>query len=246
MNKWIWFVMTIFGLLSIAHSSCDDICGLDRIVVDDDNLEEKLVNKFRKGQGHKINCFDTTKVTVMSYLFHNDYNGEIFKDFNEDISCWDTSSVTNMRAMFYKASSFNRDISSWDTSGVTDMNNMFYGASLFGKSLCNWNVNQVTYSTLMFTNSRCTKTSCLDCTPISVTSSPSVSAPTNPSSTTTRLDPTSQEDYEGTFTKTNSSAYMPSSSPIVVSNCKKEYVYGDGFYYYFAILLLSSLFLSFF
>ena len=123
---------------------------------------------------------------------------------------------------------------------------MFYGASLFGKSLCNWNVNQVTYSTLMFTNSRCTKTSCLDCAPISVTSSPSVSAFTDPSSTTTRLDPTSQEDYEGTFTKTNSSAYMPSSSPIVVSNCKKEYVYGDGFYYYFAILLLSSLFLSFF
>ena len=97
-NTWIWFVvMTIFRLLSIAHSSCDDICGLDRIVVDDDNFEEKLVNKFSKGQGHKINCFDTTKVTVMSYLFHNDYNGEIFKDFNEDISCWDISSVTTMR-----------------------------------------------------------------------------------------------------------------------------------------------------
>merc|ERR1712161_171126 len=50
---------------------------------------------------------------------------------------------------------------------------MFYKASLFGKRLCNWSVNQVTYSTNMFTNSSCTKTSCLDCTytPTSVPSS---------------------------------------------------------------------------
>ena len=96
-NTWIWFVvMTIFRLLSIAHSSCDDLCGLDRIIVDDENVLEKVKNKFRKGQGHKINCFDTTKVTDMKNLFDVD-NNEIFKDFNEDISCWDTSGVTNMR-----------------------------------------------------------------------------------------------------------------------------------------------------
>ena len=87
--------MTIFGLLSIAHSSCDDICGLDRIVVDDDNFEEKLVNKFRKGQGHKINCFDTSNVTDMESLF-DIKNNETLEYFNEDISYCDTFNVTSM------------------------------------------------------------------------------------------------------------------------------------------------------
>jgi len=87
--------MTIFRLLSIAHSSCDDLCGLDRIVVDDDNVLEKVVENFSNGQGQKINCFDTTKVTDMNSLF-NGYNNEIFEDFNEDISCWDTSGVIDM------------------------------------------------------------------------------------------------------------------------------------------------------
>ena len=95
-NTWIWFVvMTIFRFLSIAYSSCDDLCGLDRIIVDDENVLEKVKNKFSKGKGHKINCFDTTKVTDMKNLFDVN-NNEIFKDFNEDISCWDTSSVTDM------------------------------------------------------------------------------------------------------------------------------------------------------
>ena len=96
-NTWIWFVvMTIFRLLSIAHSSCDDLCGLERIVVDDENVLEKVVDNFSNGQGHKINCLDTTKVTDMESLFDVN-NNEIFKDFNEDISCWDTSGVTDMQ-----------------------------------------------------------------------------------------------------------------------------------------------------
>ena len=85
----------------------------------------------------------------------------------------------------------------------------------------------------MFTDSRRTRTSCLDCTytPTSVPLSPSVSRSArqsvsvfvNPSSTTTRLDPTFQEDYKGNFTKTNSTTYIPTPSIIVVSSCKKEY-----------------------
>ena len=95
-NTWIWFVvMTIFRLLSIAHSSCDDLCGVERIVVDDEIFFEKVVDNISIGQGHMINCFNTKKVTDMNDLF-NRYNNEIFKDFNEDISCWDTSGVTNM------------------------------------------------------------------------------------------------------------------------------------------------------
>jgi len=172
MNKWIWFVVvTIFNMLSIAHSSCDDLCGLDRIVVENQNIEDKVTNQFRKGQGHLLNCLDTTNVTDMTHLFSANFN-KIFKDFNEDISCWDTSNVKTMLGMFNGASSFNRDISSWDTSGVTNMGYMFEGASLFGKRICNWNVNQVTFSSKMFTGSRCTETSCLDCTyaPTSITS----------------------------------------------------------------------------
>ena len=98
MNKWIWFVvMMIFHLLTIAHSSCDDICGLNKgsIVLDNYDIAETVVKTIDNDEGHKINCFDTSKVTDMSYLFDS-YDNEIFEDFNEDISCWDTSGVTNM------------------------------------------------------------------------------------------------------------------------------------------------------
>ena len=96
-NKWIWFVvMTIFGVLpitnSITNSSCDDLCGSDRVVVNDDNIKDKVVNTIGTGQ---INCFDTSKVTNMESMFDGWYN-DIFEDFNEDISCWDTSGVTTM------------------------------------------------------------------------------------------------------------------------------------------------------
>ena len=98
MNKWIWFVvMMIFHLLTIAHSSCVDICELNKgsIVLDNDDIAETVVKTIDNDEGHKINCFDTSKVTDMSYLFDS-YDNEIFEDFNEDISCWDTSGVTNM------------------------------------------------------------------------------------------------------------------------------------------------------
>jgi len=206
MNKWIWFlVVTIFDILSIAHSSCDDLCGLDKIVVDNDNIEEKVTIKFRNGQGNIINCFDTSKVTDMSYLFDVGYY-DLLANFNEDISCWDTSGVTSMKSMFYEgnrgissfngdisswdtssvidmssmfdgASKFNSDISDWDTSSVIDMSDMFHRASLFSRRLCDWNVNQVTSNSFMFTGGRCTKKSCLDCIDTSTPTSNPTSIP---------------------------------------------------------------------
>ena len=95
MNKWIWFVvMTIFSLLPITHSSCN-VCGSERIIVNNNNIKNKMIEQFRNNQGHKISCFDTSKVTNMYSLFYIYKNAE-FSTFNEDISCWDTSSVTNM------------------------------------------------------------------------------------------------------------------------------------------------------
>ena len=94
-NTWIWFVvMTIFRLLSIAHSSCDDLCYHGLVDVEDENDLKKMVDDF---SGYNIECLDTTKITDMNSLFDVERN-EIFKDFNEDIiSCWDTSGVTDMQ-----------------------------------------------------------------------------------------------------------------------------------------------------
>merc|ERR1719491_792603 len=138
----------MFDLLSIVQSSCDDLCRLNRIVVDNDNIVEKVVKKFRQGQGQKLNCFNTSKVTDMSYLFDTDDN-KIFKDFNNDISSWDTSGVKDMEDMFAGASKFNNDISSWDTSGVTDMSWMFFKASKFNNDISSWDTSGVRDMTFM-------------------------------------------------------------------------------------------------
>ena len=90
-----------------------------------------------------INCWDTSSVTDMSYMFSN------AKSFDGDISSWDTSSVTNMSYMFYM-SSFKGDISGWDTSSVTDMSSMFFEASSFNSNLNDWDTSNVTNMTNIF------------------------------------------------------------------------------------------------
>eukprot|EP01083_Nonionella_stella_P061525 160323_1 len=57
--------------------------------------------------GH-ISTWDTSKVTLMDYLF-------CYADqFDEDISKWDTSKVVDMSGMFDNAKKFNQDITGWD------------------------------------------------------------------------------------------------------------------------------------
>ena len=82
-----------------------------------------------------IGEWDTSEVTIMSYLF----NGRT--KFNEDISKWNVSSVTDMDSMFSGATSFNQSLSTWNVSSVTDNSNMFYGATSFNQSLESFDVS---------------------------------------------------------------------------------------------------------
>ena len=84
-----------------------------------------------------ISTWDTSLVTVMSYLF----SGK--SSCNPDIGGWDTSSVTSMYLMFSDASSFNQDIGGWDTSSVTDTREMFDGASSFNQDIRGWDTSRV-------------------------------------------------------------------------------------------------------
>lgn len=69
------------------------------------------------------NCFDTSNVTDMSYMFH-----ECEKLTNLDLSRFNTGNVTDMNAMFKKCSSLtNLDLSSFDTGNVAGMDEAFSG-----------------------------------------------------------------------------------------------------------------------
>ena len=69
---------------------------------------DAIINKYGK-----IEDWNTSEVTDMSYLFHLCYK------FNEDISKWDTSNVTTMEGMFCEAFNFNQPIGEWNTSNLS-------------------------------------------------------------------------------------------------------------------------------
>ena len=91
-----------------------------------------------------ISTWNTSRVTVMSWLFHGE------SKFNDDISAWSTSSVTTMEGMFYNASAFNQPLNGWRVDNVTDMHAMFYYASAFNQPLNDWRVDNVTEMRWMF------------------------------------------------------------------------------------------------
>ena len=100
----------------------------------------------------KINNWDVSQITDMSYLFME-------TNFNEDISNWNVSNVTDMSYMFYSATKFNQPIGSWDVSKVTNMQGMFAGAESFNQPLGyvdaanpGWDVSNVTTMNSMFKN----------------------------------------------------------------------------------------------
>jgi surface protein len=98
-----------------------------------DKEKDAIIKKYGR-----IEDWNTSKVTDMSFLFHNCFN------FNEDISDWDTSNVTTMYDMFAGAFVFNQPIGKWDTSSVIDMIGMFYCTSNFNQLLDGWNTSKVT------------------------------------------------------------------------------------------------------
>ncbi|WP_077246954.1 BspA family leucine-rich repeat surface protein [Helicobacter pullorum] len=102
---------------------------------------QKLVNDLSINLGD----IDTSKITDMSWLFHNtprtDFSG---------IEKWDVSNVENMESMFEGAASFNADISKWDVSNVEDMGGMFAEATSFNADISKWNVSNVRDMACMF------------------------------------------------------------------------------------------------
>ena len=70
-------------------NSCSRKCStLTRIEADDDNIRSLVSANIQNED--VIECFDTSKVTVMTHLFQSN------DEYNGDLSCWDVSSVTTM------------------------------------------------------------------------------------------------------------------------------------------------------
>jgi surface protein len=90
-----------------------------------------------------MNCWDTSAITDMSYLFSSDTYGKTYHKMNEQIHCWSVSKVTTMKAMLEGALAFNQPLNSWDVSSVTDMSLMFYNATKFNQPLDEWSVSKV-------------------------------------------------------------------------------------------------------
>lgn len=92
-------------------------------------------------------CFDTSKVTNMSYMF--DYCTFLKK---LDLASFNTKKVTNMSGMFSKCMSLaSVDVSSFNTSSVTDMSMMFYHCYELKKlDVRNFNTNKVKDMSSMF------------------------------------------------------------------------------------------------
>ena len=82
----------------------------------------------------KMDTWDTSRVTNMSYLFSN----FIFDNQNDIISNWDVSNVRDMGMMFASCANFNQPLNTWDVSQVRTMNMMFYGCIMFNQNISNW------------------------------------------------------------------------------------------------------------
>ena len=96
-------------------------------------------------------CFDTSRVTDMSYMFYS-----CSSLTGLDLSSFKTSRVTDMNHMFSLCVNLtNLNVGSFDTSKVTNMRGMFYTCSnLPDLDLSSFDTSNVTNMSLMFNNCR--------------------------------------------------------------------------------------------
>ena len=126
----------------------------------------------------KISDWDTSKITVMAYLFastESTRSNVAMRSFNENIENWDVTNVvtmegmfqgcvfynqplnkwninklTNMAYLFNKCHSFNQPLDKWDTKSVTTLKATFADAQVFNQDVYEWNVGRVITMERMF------------------------------------------------------------------------------------------------
>jgi len=81
--------------------------------------------------------WDVSQVQTCKHLFE----GQPFRNFNEDVSAWDTSSCTTMKLAFAGAWSFNQPIGSWNAANVQDFFGMFSNARALSQDLSSWDLS---------------------------------------------------------------------------------------------------------
>lgn len=110
----------------------------------DDDVDRSKCPSYIDHENVPLGCWDTSKVTDMSYAF-------TFQSINDPtIQCWDLSSVTNTAGMFYQAFEFNQPINEWNTSSVTNGKYMFAYAEAFNQPIEDWDVGSMTNMYGMF------------------------------------------------------------------------------------------------
>ncbi len=122
-------VIPPFTNKTLRRAVKDYLAGGDR--------KKRIVEKYGE-----ISNWDTSKVTSMSYMFHE------ARSFNQPLNNWNVSKVWDMThrymlLMFEDASSFNQPLNNWNVSNVTGMGGMFAAATSFNQPLNNWNVSNV-------------------------------------------------------------------------------------------------------
>lgn len=105
-----------------------------------------------------LNFIDVSKITDMSYVFHEaisweneDLNIELddFQGFYLLIDRWDVSNVTDMEGMFMEVE-FRADLYDWNVSNVKNMSMMFDQCGVFDSNLSSWNTSNVENMSGMF------------------------------------------------------------------------------------------------
>ncbi|EAF6816762.1 BspA family leucine-rich repeat surface protein [Listeria monocytogenes] len=135
-----------------AKTSISDLTGIDVNRITDIVLEDKVfasgswahLFSYIHATSLDLSNFDTSKVTVMRYMFFKSSITSL------DLSSFDTSQVTDMSWMFSKSATASLDLSSFDTSSVTSMRGMFSESAATSIDVSSFDTSKVTDMHYMF------------------------------------------------------------------------------------------------